>query len=62
MPDCKTEVTTSSGTFTFYSESVPNFRAKILCAEKGAILAPFTNEEDISAVRGILDLKCDFYK
>ena len=62
MPECKTEVTTNSGTFTFYSESVPRCRAEILCAEKGAILAPLTNQEDIDAVRGILDWNCDFYR
>ena len=60
--ECKTEVTTKSGRFTFYNESVPRCQAKLKCLERGEILAPITNQEDLDAIRGIMNWECEFYK
>ena len=62
MPDCKTTVTTKTGTFTFHNVKVPKCKAEYLCAQSGEILAPFTNQEDIDAVTGLVNLNCDFYR
>ena len=61
MSKCKAAVTTKSGTFTYYTEAVPRCKARLNCADRGEILAPFTNQEDIDAVYGIMNLDCDFY-
>ena len=61
MSKCKTEVSTKSGIFSFFNDSVARCEAKLKCAERGAILAPFTNKEDLDAVVGIMNNDCDFY-
>ena len=60
MSKCSNKVTTKTGTFTFHTESVPRSKAELLCAEKGEILAPFTNKEDIDAVTGIMNWNCAY--
>ena len=46
---CKRSFTTSTGTFTAYAEPVTKCEAERLCEQRGQILAPFTNEEDMRA-------------
>ena len=60
--ECKTEVTTKSGRFTFYNEQVRGCQAKLKCLERGEILAPITNKEDLDAITGIMNWDCDFYR
>ena len=62
MSECKTSVTTTTGTFTFHNDGVPRCKAKLLCAQKGEILAPFTNQADVDAVYGLQNWDCDFYR
>ena len=45
-PNCTTEVITSTGKFTFYSETMSVCEAKKFCGKKGEILAPITNKND----------------
>ena len=46
---CVNSFTTKTGTFTAYPELVTGCEAEKLCKEKGQMVAPFTNEEDMRA-------------
>ena len=54
MTQCKAKVTTKTGTFTLHSESVLRSVAELNCAKNGEILAPFTNQPDVDAVKALL--------
>ena len=55
MPGCNTTVTTPTGVFTYYKDEVTYCEAKERCAEKGEVLAPLTNYDDVDALRGVAD-------
>ena len=64
MPSCNTTVTTPTGIFTYYKDEVTYCEAKERCAEKGEVLAPLTNYEDVDALRGVADFQnpnCPFH-
>lgn len=53
MPKCSNSVTTPTGKFTFHTEQATRCEAIKICKENGGILAPFTNKQDIDAVKSI---------
>ena len=64
MPSCSTTVTTPTGKFTYHDETVSYCEAKEKCAEKGEILAPLTNFDDVDALRSVADRynkSCQFH-
>ena len=64
MSTCGTSVKTPTGVFTFYDKRVTYCQAKVECQNRGQILAPFTNEEDIQAVRSVVQIdneNCTFH-
>ena len=58
---CKTQVTTSSGTFTFHDQAVKRCEAKKMCSGAGEILAPVENKEDLSALLQLTEQKCGMF-
>ena len=52
---CVHSFTTETGTFTAYPEKVTKSEAEKLCGERGQILAPFTNKEDMLAAIDMFD-------
>ena len=64
MPSCNTTVTTPTGVFTYHKDEVTYCEAKERCAEKGEVLAPLTNYDDVDALRGVADYEnpnCPFH-
>ena len=63
MSKCTTQVTTSTGVFTFHDELVLKGEARRKCKEKGELLAPVTNYEDSQALLKAFDPdNCAFHR
>ena len=65
MPVCATSVTTPTGVFTYFDKEITVCEAKIECANRGQILAPVTNWDDLDALRSIgqnKDPSCKFHR